>query len=293
MGIKIVTDSNCDLSLKFLDENKDIVTLLPCPVTMSTGEEIMDDFGRTYDLRKFYNDVRGGLRSKTSMVTSNRFEEFFTEMTGKQHEVLYLAFSGPLAGVLAGGTLAAQQVKGRDPNAVIQVVDTRSASIGLGQCIAIATDMIKKGHKIGEIVEHIESIKMNVNHWFGVDDLIFLKEGGRVSALTAMVGTALKVKPILTLDRSGMIVPAAKTRGRKKMIHDLAQKAIDLYDREYGSRIVIGNGDCEEDGLELEAQIKAEIPHAEYVQVMTRMTIATHLGPSSLSLSFVGKERAE
>lgn len=290
MGVKLVTDSSCDLSLSFLEENKDIFFILPCYINVGE-KQLVDDFGVTYDINEFYRDIRGGKRPRTSMVTPNRFEELYTKLVSEGHEVVYVGFSQPLSGVHNSSTLASENVKKEYPGAKIHIVDTASASIGLAICVIEAVKLVRAGKSGAEIAEHLENIKMKVNHWFGVDNLKFLKDGGRITPAVAMIGTVLDIKPTLTINRDGKIVPAGKVRGRKKSIHLLADKAISKYDKEYKSLIAIGHGDCEADAAELKRLIAEKLPEAEFYTTILPATIVTHVGPGTLAVAFVGDER--
>ncbi len=290
MAIKIVTDSSCDLPISYLEENKDIFYILPCYIDMD-NKTYVDDFGVSYDLKTFYDRMRNGGQPKTSMVVPNRFIELYTKLTDDGDEVIYIGFSGPLSGVHSSSTLAAREVMKSNPNAKIYIVDTLSASVGLGVCIYESIKRIREGQSAEQVVEYLESTKQKVNHWFGVDDLGFLKRGGRISPTVALIGTALNIKPTLTIDREGNIVPFGKVRGRKKSIHLLAEKTVASYDKEQSSIIGIGHGDCSEDAAELKRLVSEQLPEAIIYEVMLPITIATHVGPGTLAIAFVGAER--
>lgn len=292
MGVRLVTDSSCDFPLSFVEENKDIFHILPCYIDLG-GRTLVDDFGITYDLKQFYTDIRAGIRPRTSMVTPNRFVNLYSELVKEGHEVVYCGFSSALGGVHNSSTLAAIQVRAEYPDAKIYIVDTLSASIGLSLCCIEAIKMVRAGKSGAEIAEHLDKIKLHINHWFGVDGLKFLKDGGRISPMVAMIGTTLNIKPTLTIDRLGRIVPAGKVRGRRKSMESLAEKAATRYDRNFNSIIIIGHADCEADALELESIIKAKMPGVETWVVNLHITIATHVGPGMLAAAFYGKEREE
>ncbi len=292
MAIKIVTDSSCDLPVSYLEENSDIFYILPCYIDMD-DKTYVDDFGVSYDLKAFYKRMRSGGQPKTSMVVPSRFVELYTELTNQGDEVIYVGFSGPLSGVHSSSTLAAREVMKANPEAKIHIVDTLSASVGLGVCIYESIKRIREGQSAEQVVEYLEHTKQKVNHWFGVDDLGFLKRGGRISPTVALIGTALNIKPTLTIDKLGQIVPFGKVRGRKKSIHLLAEKALKRYDKNEASIIGIGHGDCEEDAAELKRLVSEQLPEAQIYEVMLPITIATHVGPGTLAIAFIGDEREE
>lgn len=292
MGVKLVTDSASDLTMAYTEENSDILHVLPCYIDLG-GHEMIDDFGVSYDLKKFYAEIRSGIKPRTSMVTPNRFIDLYSKIVERGDEVVYVGFSGPLSGVHNSSTLAAMQIQSRYPDAKIHIVDTTCASIGLALITREAVKMVRSGMDGEAIAKRLEEIKMHINHWFGVDGLKFLKEGGRITPMVAMIGTALNIKPTLTVDRSGRIVPAGKVRGRRKSIETLAEKVASRYDYEYASTIMVGHADAEEDAMELEHLIRSKIPNAEVITTCLHITIATHVGPGMLAVAFYGKEREE
>lgn len=292
MGVKLVTDSASDLSSAYVEANKDIVRVAPCYIDLGS-KSMIDDFGVTYDIKQFYTDIRAGIKPRTSMITPNRFYSLFAELVEQGDEIVYVGFSSQLSGTHNSAILASMQIKNEYPEARIHIVDTTCASIGLAVIFDEALKMVRADKSGEEIASHLESIKLRINHWFGVDSLKFLKEGGRITPMVAMIGTALNIKPTLTVDRTGRIVPAGKVRGRKKSIETLADKAINRYNEEYGSVIIVGHGDSEEDAKELEKLVRDRFPEAEIKLMCMHITIATHVGPGTLAVAFLGKEREE
>ncbi|MDO4799711.1 MAG: DegV family protein [Bacillota bacterium] len=291
MGIRIVTDSSCDLWLDYLAENKDIIEIAPSYITLEESN-YLDDYGvANYNLDEFYHAIRNGKRPSTAMVTPGRFQEIFMRMVDEGDEILYVGFSSAMSSVHDSAIMAKRMVLEERPDAVIHIIDTGSASLGLGMLIIEAVKRIRAGKSSAEIAEWIESVKRNVNHWFGVDSLGYLKAGGRISPAVAVIGTALNMKPTLTINTKGQIVPAGTVRGRKKSISLLADKAKTLYDPSFGCDIYIVHGDAPVDAAELARQIR-EALGVEPKLNRLNATIATHVGPGTMAVVFMGKERS-
>lgn len=292
MGIKVVLDSGSDIGKSFLANNSDIIHLEGCIVTKD-GVDYTDDFGVKFDIEEFYQDLRSGSRASTAMVSPQRWEKVFTEFTSEGHEVIYLGFSSQLSSVHNSAIIAMNTVVGINPDAKIHMIDTVSASVGQALLARICVEKIRMGEKAADITEYIKGILQNANHWFAVDDLNYLKRGGRISTAVAMIGTALQLKPVLTVNPIGQIVPAGKTRGRKKSIQNLADKAKTLFQPEIYNRILIGHSGCIEDAQTLRGIVSGFFPDTEIIIQQMCITITTHVGPGSLAIGFIGKERKQ
>lgn len=291
MAIKFVTCSSSDIPLAYAKAHEDCLKVMPVYATIE-GQARPDDLGETYDVKEFYAVLRNGIRSTTSQITPGMFEEVFSAACAAGDEVVYVGFSSKLSSTHNSSILAANRVREEIPGAKIYITDTKCASIGLGLLVMDCIKQAKNGKSAEEIVAYIENYKYKYNHWFGVDSLKFLKDGGRISPAVALIGTTLNIKPTLIVDREGAIVPAGKTRGRKKSIAELANKVNTLYDREICSDIIVGHGDSEEDAEELVRQIKEFLPDANVIVEVLKMTIASHVGPGTLAAGFVGKDRS-
>jgi DegV family protein with EDD domain len=187
--------------------------------------------------------------------------------------------------------LAALELKEKYPERKVLVIDSLCASAGLGLLLSIAVDEKRKGKSIDEVYSYIESIKLNICHWFTVDDLVYLKRGGRVSPTVAFVGNMLGIKPILHVDNDGHLINVTKVRGRKASILALADKYTELaLDKENG-RVYISHAFCEADAKELSKIIEER--HGVKAEVITDVgtVIGAHSGPGTLALFFLGKER--
>ncbi len=292
MKIKIITDSCCDLPLKYTQDNTDYLTVLGMPIQIN-GVEHIDDLGQSFTHEAFYNLLRNGTMPTTSQINAFRFEEQFREDLSNGYDVIYIGFSSNMSGTFNSATIAKNIVLEDIPHAKIHLIDTLAASIGLGALVIEAVELVKAGKDLDGIVSWIESNKLNAQHWFGVDDLNYLKNGGRISAASAMMGNVLNVKPTLIVDTEGKLKPYSNVRGRKKSISFLASKFSEHYQASQTKRVLLGHGNCIEDANLLKAAIVSHVPDVEIIVSELSMTIASHVGPNMLAVAFIGDSREQ
>lgn len=290
MKTKIITDSCCDLPLYFTQANTDILQILGMPILIN-GNEIIDDLGLSYTHESFYNQLRNGVMPSTSQINVFRFEEAFNEALHQGFDVVYVGFSSGLSGTYNSALLAQKNILADKPNAPIYVVDTLSASIGQGALVVEAIQQANSQISGQEIASWLEANKLNTQHWFGVDDLMYLKNGGRISTTSAIVGSVLNVKPTLIVDKEGKLKPFGNVRGRKKSISFLASKFQEHFKKDQTKTVLIGHGNCIDDALHLKSAIESYALSTEIILSELSMTIASHVGPNMLAIAFIGDER--
>ena len=177
------------------------------------------------------------------------------------------------------------------PQRQIRVVDTLCASLGQGLLVWYACKKRDEGMTLDELAAWVEKAKYQLCMWFTVDDLMYLKRGGRVSAATALVGTMLQIKPVLHVDDEGHLINVAKSRGRKASIDALAAKVEQLGLPGQNDTVFICHGDCLEDAKYLEARLKEKCGVKEAFIGYTGAVIGSHSGPGTLALFFLGEHR--
>lgn len=290
MKTMIITDSCCDLPLSFTQSNTEVLKVLGMPILID-GQEIIDDLGLSYAHENFYSQLRNGAMPRTSQINAYRFEEAFNDALDKGYEVVYVGFSSGLSGTYNSATLARQTVLSEKPDAPLYSIDTLSASIGQGALVIEAVKMAKDGKSGAQITDWIDAHKFHAQHWFGVDDLMYLKNGGRISMTSAIVGSVLNVKPTLIVDDEGKLKPYGNVRGRKKSISFLASKFQEHFHSGNTQTVLIGHGNCIDDALNLKAAIEAYNLPTEIIVTELSMTIASHVGPNMLAVAFIGDTR--
>ncbi|MBQ8742671.1 MAG: DegV family protein [Clostridia bacterium] len=283
----IMTDSGCDISPELLKEWGVPFRSLNFRFDGSEKEYSNEDMS----VSEFYAKMREGAVAKTSAVNTEGFASAFEELLSKGLDIVYIGFSSGLSTTFNSARLAAAQVLEKYPERKIFTVDTRAASAGQGLILKLVLDKKKEGASLEEVAKYAEDIKFRISIWFTVDDLVYLKRGGRVSATAAFFGNMLGIKPVLHMDNEGHLVPVTKVRGRRTSINALADKYGELAEKLDGADIFISHGDCISD-----AEMLADILSKRYgakVDLITDVgtVIGAHSGPGTLALFFIGKSR--
>lgn len=284
----IFTDSCCDLPIKFVKENN--IEVMELRVNLK-GEDIPDDLGESINYKDFYKLIRNGEIPTTSQVNIGEFQEKFEKYVNEGYSIIYIGFSSALSGCINSARLAAENIKLDNENADIRIIDSKSASMGLGLLVFYAAKMLKEGKSRDQIVNWIEENKLRVNHWFTVDDLNHLKRGGRISSSVAIVGTMLSIKPIMHVDNEGRLIPVSKVKGRKKSIKVLQEKIAEKIVNPEEQTIFISHGDCLEEAEHLKELITSEIKVKDVIINNIGPVIGSHAGPGTIALFFIGDSR--
>ena len=283
---QIITDSGCDLPLEMrqqLDVNMVSLTL------QFRGKELQDSVGE--DITSLYEGLRAGEVASTSAVNPDTWSGIMEAALQAGKDVLVLAFSSGLSTTYQSAIIASQDLKEKYPQRRIRVVDTRSASLGQGLLVWYACQKRDEGMTLDQLADWVEETKYRLCHWFTVDDLMYLKRGGRVSAATAIVGTMLGIKPVLHMDDEGHLINVGKVRGRKASIEALAEELGQLGLPGQNKKVFICHGDCLEDAKRLEAIVKEQYGVEEAFIGYTGAVIGSHSGPGTLALFFLGEKR--
>ena len=215
----------------------------------------------------------------------------FEKILSEGKDILYMGLSSGLSTTFNSARLASLELKEAFPERKIVLVDTLAASAGEGLIVYLAAKKKAEGATIEEVADYIEGLKMNISIWFPVDDLVYLKRGGRVSAAAAFFGNMLGIKPVLHMDEAGHLVPVLKIRGRRNAVDALAKKYEELATDTKNSTIFISHAECEADARRLETTFAEKF--GAKVELITDIgpVIGAHAGPGTLALFFVGKER--
>ena len=281
----IFTDSSADLSDNML-KKRGVISL---PLSFHFDDEIE----HTNDEMKsdvFYNRMRSGECAKTSAVNPEAFVLAFEKQLLLGNDILYIGFSSGLSTTYNSACTAVNILKDKYPDSRLLTVDSLAASGGLAMLIDLVIQKKQLGSDIVEAAEYAESVKNKICHWFTVDDLVYLKRGGRISPTAAFFGNMLGIKPILHVDNDGKLCSIQKVRGRKLSIQTLANKFLDSYDKSFPATAYISHADCYEDAMIL-SQILKE--HRIKNDLITNVgpVIGAHSGPNTLALFFIGKSR--
>lgn len=282
----IYTDSACDLKPDVLKSlNVECIQL-----SFRFDNEDKDYLNNEMDINTFYKRMKNGETAKTSAINPETFSHRFEELLSEGRDILYIGFSSGLSTTFNSARITADELKAKYPERKIICVDSLCASAGQGLLVYLAAKKRDLGADLETVAEYIEGIKLNLCHWFTVDDLVYLKRGGRVSPTVAFVGGILGIKPILHVDNEGKLINVSKARGRKASLNALLDKYGDLAENKQGT-VFISNADCHEDVSYLKTQFK-ERYNAE-IEIVTDIgpVIGAHSGPGTMAVFFLGKER--
>lgn len=284
----IVTDSSCDLPQDIINKFSIHYIGLVCNFNNS---DYIEDCGKSISYKDFYDALRNGAMPSTSQINSYRFYEVFEKYAKDNIPVIYIAFSSGLSGTYNSSLIAREDILENYPNADISIIDTRSASLGVGLLVYDACVLKEKGASKEDIVSYLEDTKLKVNHIFTVDDLNHLKRGGRISPAVATIGSLLQVKPLLYMPNEGTLQNFSKVKGRKKSIKALftkfEEKVVDVENQ----TIFISHGDCIEDAERLSSLIKEKYD-VEIIINYIGLAIGSHSGPNTLTVFFKGNDRS-
>lgn len=284
----LITDSCSDLPLEFVEKSN--LKILNLTVHFK-GKEYKDDFGKTIKYKDFYNALRKGESTTTSQINVQTYVDAFRKEILDGNSIIYLGFSSALSGCISSATLARNIVLEELKDADINIIDTKSASLGEGLIIYKAYNMLIEGNSKEEIINWVENNKLKVNHWFTVDDLKFLTKGGRVSPSAAKIGTLLNIKPILNVNNEGKLIPQSKVTGRKRSLKILANMLIEKAVNPEEQIILISHGDCYEDAEFLKNLILEKISVKDIIINNVGPVIGSHSGPGTVALFFLGNKR--
>lgn len=283
----IVTDSGTDFTEKMKKE-LDVVQLELTIIV--EGEEPKPN--NEIDNKTLYEMLRAKKKATTSAVNVEDFKNSMRAYLEEGKDILYLGFSSGLSSTYNAGRIACEELSEEFPERKLYAVDTLCASLGQGLLVYYAAKMRLDGKSIDEVRDFAENNKLRLCHWFTVDDLFFLKRGGRVSAATAVVGTMLGIKPIMHVDNNGKLVKVGTARGRRASIDTLCEKAkASMIDAKEKLVAFISHGDCEEDAKYLADKMKKEVGFKEVLIGYVGSVIGSHSGPGTLALFYLGTER--
>lgn len=283
----LLCDSNCELWFTRLKELKiDFISMPYC----YGGDEYFYDLGENTDFAAFYRAVRSGVVPTTMGLNPEHYKEILTPYFAAGKDVLYISFSHAMSGTFAQLEQALSELKEQFPERKCTVYNTNSISLGAGIQVAAAAEMAKEGATDEQIIAFLNGFTHRVAVYFVVDNLMHLKRGGRLSATSAVAGTLLSLKPVLTFNEKGGLSVYEKVVGRKKAIRSLADKVIgELTGTEYPVYVI--DADCKEEGDALAAMIKERRPDANIVRQIVGPVIGTHCGPGTLGVIFIADKR--
>lgn len=286
MSFTILTDTSCNLPQQLVDDYR--LSMIPLRYFLDGEEHTSYTDGKQADFQAFYTAMRDGKVVTTTLASQADAAEVAQACAERGEDLLYLGFSSGISGTYGACSAAIAEIAAQHPERKMYSVDTRAASAGQGLLITYVARMRDEGKTIEECRDWAEEHRLNICHWFTVDDLMFLKRGGRVSAVSAVFGTALAIKPVMHMDDDGTLTVVSKARGRKKAIAALADHfgnslaTMDPADQ----TVYISHGDCLEDAEELAEILKERYGIKDPLITYVDPVIGAHSGPGTLALFY-------
>ena len=289
MGFTLVTDSSANLPNSLIDKYD--IRVLPLTYHLNDVEHLSYIPNKQIDMASFYNELRNKAKITPSCVNVNSFLTVFEELLASNEDVLYIGFSSGLSGTYQSATIAIEQLKPQFPDRKILAIDSLSASLGQGLLVTYAAKMKEQGKSIEDIYTWLLDNRLHLCHWFTVDDLFYLKRGGRISSSAAIVGSLLNIKPVLHVDNSGHLVPVTKVRGRKTSLNELVSHMEETAIDPKNQTVYISHGDCEKDAQYVAELIKNKFGTSDILIDFVEPVIGAHSGPGTVALFFLGSQR--
>ncbi len=282
---KFFCDSNCELDYKRFDELK-IDGLIKMPYTVD-GEESEYDLGRSGGSKAFFDKMRAGASVKTQALNQANYIDYFEPVLAGGDDILYVTFTHKMSATFESMKVAIEELEAKYPGRKITWVDSKGISMAAGIVVYYAARLHNEGKSDEEVVAFVEEFREKVKTYFTVDDLVYLKRGGRLSSFKAFMGTILNLKPIITI-QDGALVSTEKANGRKKAIHTMLDKlAADGVD--VSCPITLIDADSPADADMAKEMILEKYPEADVWRIDVGPVIGCHCGPDTLGLIFVKK----
>ncbi|MBQ4129185.1 MAG: DegV family protein [Ruminococcus sp.] len=261
------------------------------------GKEYADDLGQTISFKEFYNKLRNGADSKTSMISVGEYEEYFTKLLESGKDVLHISLSSGVSGSYRSALTAADLVKEKFPNQKIYVIDSLAASSGYGLLIDTVCQKRDEGMSIDELKLWVEDNKLKLHHWFFSSDLTFFVKGGRVSKISGMIGGVFEICPLMNVSNIGKLIPRAKIRTKKKVIVETVNRMLEHAQngKDYDKKVYMCQSDCIDDANEVKALVEKQFKKIDGDVLINDIgtVIGSHSGPGTVALFFWGDERVD
>ena len=287
MSFAIFTDNASNLPLSWL--KGDDIYMIPFSYYIE-GKEYKDTDIEAFDGPSFYDAMIKGTHVTTSQINPDAYQEAMRPVLEKGMDVLNICMSSGISGAYQSSCIAVNELREEFPDRKIYTIDTKSASLAEGYFALVAIECRDKDMGIDETYEYINSRTQSMCQVFTVDDLEYLRRGGRISNFKATVASILNIKPLLKGNENGQIINFGTVRGRKKSIKALAEK-YDEYVVDAADQVVyIAHGNCPDDVDELVKLLNQNNPPKKIESVMYEPVTGSHVGPGALALFFMGKE---
>lgn len=289
---KIITDSASNLTEDIL--NKYDIEMISYTCTIDNEKYVCYEPGRDdkKDGKAFYDKIRHGAEVLTSLISPGEIMSVFAKYMKQGFDILFLTISSKLSGTYQSAVVAADDAKERFPGRKCVVIDSLSASLGEGFLAIKASRLRALGHSIHEAAGWILANRLKMRHVFTVEDLKYLKKGGRISSAVSMVGNVLNIKPVLAASREGTIEFFRAMRGKKKALDALIDNYLSFAAAPEDDILGIAHCDCPEDADYIASRIQSIRPPKEIIKCYYDRCTGSHVGPGAICIFFMGYDRS-
>lgn len=282
----IMTDASSDLDEKVCEELD--IQVIPMDFTLGNSTYTHYADQREISISDFYSKLKSGEDAVTSQISPGRYSDCFREQLEKGNDVIYMSLSSGLSGTFSSSVLVRNELLEEYPDRKIECIDSLCAAVGLGLLAVLCGKKKQEGASFEEMVNYIEDTKVKICHWFTVEDLMQLKRGGRIGAVSAVVGSALKIHPVLSLDQEGKLKVITKLRGEKKCMEYLLSRFSEDRFHDTETAIMIGHSENPEAAEELKKMILEVNPVKDVYIMSIGPVIGSHTGLGMLAVTFIG-----
>lgn len=288
MSFSIVTDSAANLPTSLLNEYG--ISIIPLAYCYDDQEHFCYDQDN-FDGDAYFEMLRNKVHVTTTLINPDRFATFFEQFLSDGQDVIYVGVSSGISGTFHSAEFAASELREKYPERKLITVDTLAASLGEGLMVLKAVRLRNEGKTIEETAEIIDSEKQLMNQILTVGDLMHLKRTGRVSGVTALIGSTLKINPLLKGSTEGVIVQYGTTIGRKRSLKALASNYADRQINAQNQTIGIAHCGCAKDAEYLAGLLNEICAPKEMIIVSYEPSTGAHVGPDTVALFFEGEKR--
>ena len=278
----ICIDASVDIEQHWIDDNG--VIIIPMKYTLGEQEYLMENRLTDLKLKEFYDAMRAGQITHTSQITPYYYQQIFGKEAQKGYDILYISLSSGLSNTYSSALTAAGEIEDEYEGTKIEVVDSLAGTGGMGLLLMMAVRAKQNGVSLSENAAALRANAGKVCHWFMVDDLKYLRRGGRISAATAVAGTVLNIKPILKIQDDGTLISIAKKRGLAKAASFLTECYSGALDASISNDVVISHADCEKEAEAARERILAFNPDARVMICGLGPVIGAHTGPGMMAV---------
>ena len=282
-----MTDSDSDLPYDIADARGIQVIRMPYAID---GKEYMDDNGRTNDPHAFFQKMRDGATPNTSLLPTEAYLETFEPILKDGKDILFIAFSSKMSATLKNAQEARNILLKKYPERKLLIVDTMLISGPMSLLVIRAHDLYQQGASMEEIAQYVLDRRFHFLTWLTVDDLKYLKRGGRISPTKAFFGSMLDIKPIVSMGKNGLMVNVGQVKGRKKALRTIIDSVAENIEAPENQEVVILQADVEEEANRVREVLMQRIPGIKSVRVQAiGPVIGAHCGPGTIAICFEGK----